>query len=95
MFSFPARWRDLPPEPTNNDVTAELAVVHDNTVVDLTNRVHAAVGAIDDLMRAELARGRDGRDARLFNALLEVRSKLSPGTQVLPLRPPVIPGRAS
>lgn len=102
MFSLGrnfARFVDTPPpEPqTDEEVTAELAAVRDSAIVDLTNRLHAAVNVIDELMRAELARGRDGRNVALFNALLEVRTALQPGTSVLPLRPrtPVIPGRTS
>jgi len=78
-------------------VDVELGPARDSALLDLTGRLRAGLAEIDALMSAELERGRDGRDVRLFNALLEVRHKLAPGSQVLPLRSsvPVIPGRTS
>ncbi|MEU7904147.1 hypothetical protein [Actinoplanes sp. NPDC049118] len=100
MFSFSARWRETPaepPVPAPDAVGAELAELRESALLDLTERHHAAMEEIDGLLKAELARGRDGRDARLFNALLDVRNALAPGSLILPLRPsvPVIPGNAS
>lgn len=102
MFSLTGRFRDQPepqPErttPTPRDV-ANLHTAHQSALLDLNERVRAAAEVIDDLMRAELVRPREMRDANLFNALLEVRSKLRPESLILPLRPsvPVIPGAAS
>lgn len=70
-----------PPDP------ADLAPVHSSALLDLNARVNAALAEIDGLMKAELAKGRDGRDTRFFNSLLDVRNALAPGTTVLPLRP--------
>jgi len=78
-------------------VSAELDAAQRSAVLDLTDRVHAALEEIDGLMAAEHAKGRDGRNVALFNALLDVRGKLAPGSTVLPIRrrTPYIPGRAS
>jgi hypothetical protein len=86
MFSLSARFRDQPPEP--DAVATELAAQ--------TERMRAAVAALDNLMRSERVRGTEC-DAVIYNGLLDVRNLLAPGSMILPLRPhpPVIPGGAS
>ncbi|MCW2768510.1 MAG: hypothetical protein JWO11_4469 [Nocardioides sp.] len=74
---------------------AELPAMHDSALLDLTDRAVSAVRLIDLQLRQERARPRGLRNEELVNALLDVRNALSPGSQMLPLRPsvPVIPGR--
>lgn len=105
MFSLPGRRRPTPadspeivpgfdrPAPTPLDV-AKLHTAHRSATLDLAERQRAALDEIDAILADEQARPREMRDARLFNALLDVRHKLASGSLILPLRPsvPVTPG---
>jgi hypothetical protein len=89
-----SRGSDRTPVQVEDTAPAELAQMHESALLDLTDRTRGAVDLIDAMLRVEQASA--VRDAKFFNALLDVRNVLAPGSQVLPLRPsvPVIPGRS-